>query len=145
MRRICATGSIIFFLLTCLAPNVFCDDYPDANVTVIKKATITSEGRKIGYPKTDKPEVTALLVEIKPGSETGWHLHPVPVYAYVLSGGLTAEMESGETHYYKEGEAIFEAVDTPHNGKNLEKIPLKLIVFYTGEEGKPITIKVQHK
>jgi quercetin dioxygenase-like cupin family protein len=69
----------------------------------------------------------------------------VPVYAYVLSGDLTVEMENGEKREYRENEAIFEAVGTPHNGKNAGKIPVKLVVFYTGEEGKPVTLKIQHR
>jgi len=145
IRRIYVTISVVFFLLGGIAPSADSDDYTGASVTVIKKATITADGRKMEYLKTDKPEVTALLVELRPGNETGWHVHPVPVYAYVLSGVLTAEMGNGERRDYKEGEAIFEAVNTPHNGKNLGKIPVELMVFYTGEEGKPVTVRVQHE
>ncbi len=137
--------AVVFLLTGGFSAGLCSDDYTGANVTVVKKATTTSSGQKMEYPKTDNPEVTALLVEIPPGGETGWHLHPVPVYAYILSGALTAEMETGETHDYKEGEVIFEAVNTPHNGKNIGKIPVRLIVFYTGEEGKPITVKIQRK
>src|SRR5512140_1991585 len=119
MRRIYVTIPIVFLLLCSIAPSAESDDYTGASVTVIKKATITADGRHMEYMRTDKPEVTALLVELPPGNETGWHLHPVPVYAYVLSGVLTAEMGNGQRQDYKEGEAIFEAVNTPHNGKNL--------------------------
>lgn len=144
-RRISA-GIIAFFLLLAgFVPNAGSDDYTGAKVTVVKKATAAADGRKMEYPKTDNPEVTALLVEIPPGGETGWHLHPVPVYAYILSGVLTAEMENAEKRDYKEGEALFEAVNVPHNGRNLGATALKLIVFYTGEEGKAITVRTQHK
>lgn len=51
--------------------------------------------KKITYPKTDNAEVTAMTVDIAPGAETGWHKYPIPVYASVLSGNLTVEMESG--------------------------------------------------
>jgi quercetin dioxygenase-like cupin family protein len=54
-------------------------------------------------------------------------------------------MENGERLDYREGEAIFEAVNTPHNGKNLGEIPVRLVVFYMGEEGKPITVKVREE
>ncbi len=145
IRRICTTFFPVILLLGFFASGGFCDDYTGAKVTVIKKATTTAGGGNMEYPRTGKPEVTALLVEIPSGGETGWHIHPVPVYAYVLSGTLTAEMEDRERVDYREGEAIFEAVNTPHNGKNLGQIPVKLIVFYTGEEGKPLTVRVQHK
>ncbi len=144
MKRI-YTAVFCSLLFLGIAGNAMGDDYAGAKVTAIKKSTTTANGQKMEYLKTDHPEVTALLVEIPPGGETGWHLHPVPVYAYVLSGTITVEMEGGESRDYNEGEAIFEAVNAAHNGKNLGKIPVKLIVFYTGETGKPVTIRVQHK
>ena len=144
MRRI-HVAVFVSLLFLGIATGAKGDDYTGAKVTVIKKATTTAGGKKMEYLKTDHPEVTALLVEIPPGGETGWHLHPVPVYAYVLSGTITVEMENGEKHDYEEGEAIFEAVNEAHNGKNLGEIPVKLIVFYTGEEGRPVTATVQHK
>jgi quercetin dioxygenase-like cupin family protein len=144
IRRMPAGLVIVVFFLFGAALNAHGDSYTGASVTVLKKSTVAADGRKLEYPKTDKPEVTALLVEIPPGGETGWHYHPVPVYAYVLSGVLTTEMENGEKHEYRESEAIFEAVNTPHNGRNTGKVPLRLVVFYTGEEGKPVTVRVQH-
>jgi quercetin dioxygenase-like cupin family protein len=134
--------ALFAFVVLGIAPGAISGDYTGAKVTEIRKATITAGGQKIKYPETDNAEVTALLVEIPPGGETGWHFHPVPVYAYVLSGTLTSEMQNGWKHDYKEGEAIFEAVNIAHNGKNLGKIPVKLVVFYTGEVGKPLTIRV---
>jgi quercetin dioxygenase-like cupin family protein len=144
LRRRHVSFFIIFLVLGCAVTAAKGDDYAGAKVTVIKKSTTTASGRRMEYLKTEHPEVTALLVEIPPGGETGWHFHPVPVYAYVLSGTLTTEMENGEKHEYKEGDAIFEAVNVIHNGINLAKVPVKLIVFYTGEEGKSITVRVRH-
>src|SRR4030067_2036855 len=118
IRRIYLALFSVFFLLGGFPLAAYGDDYTSAKVTVIKKAMTTASGQKMEYPKTANPEVTALLVEIPSGKETGWHLHLVQVYAYVLSGTLTAEMENGEKHEYQEGEAISEAVNTPHNGQN---------------------------
>jgi quercetin dioxygenase-like cupin family protein len=140
--------SVIFFsvfLLGSFSLNVYADDYTSAKATVVKKSSTTASGQKIEYPVTSTPEVTALLVEIPSGKETGWHQHPIPVYAYVLSGVLTVEMGNGGKQEYREGEAIFETVHTPHNGKNLGEEMVRLIVFYTGEEGKPLVVKVPHE
>ena len=60
---------------------------------MLKKTSVTGNGQKITYPLTDKAEVTAMIVDLPPGAETGWHKHPVPVYAYVISGNLTVELE----------------------------------------------------
>ena len=86
-----------------------------------------------------------MIVEIPPGGETGWHLHPVAVYAYVLSGSLTVEMESRKRYSFKEGAAIVEVVNTPHKGINTGQAPVKLVVFYTREKGRPTTVKVKRK
>jgi len=49
----------------------------------------------------DDPEVTVMTVELSPGTETGWHTHPVLVYAYILSGSLTVEVEGKNTSIFK--------------------------------------------
>ncbi|MDD5286422.1 MAG: cupin domain-containing protein [Desulfuromonadaceae bacterium] len=105
------------------------------------KASVTGNGQRITYPVTNKAEVTAMTVELLPGSETGWHKHPVPVYAYVISGKLTFEIEGGKQLSFDAGEAIIEVVNTLHNGKNIGNEPVKLAVFYLGDEGTPNVIK----
>jgi len=136
---------LAFIVLVFVAPFALGNDYDGVKVTLLKKTTTTTTGQKVFYPKTDSPEVTAVLVEIPVGGETGWHLHPIPVYAYVLSGALTVEMEKGARFSFKEGDALVEVVNEGHNGRNTGKVPVKLVVFYTGVEGSPITVKVPHQ
>lgn len=136
---------LALLILSSAAINSPAAEYEGVKVTQIKKSTTDSNGRKLDYLKTDSPEVTVLMVEIPAGGETGWHRHPVPVYAYMLSGAITVEMENGEKHDFREGDAILEAVNMPHNGRNMGTIPAKLVVFYTGEQGKPNTVKVVRK
>ncbi len=114
-------------------------------VRILLKATTMSDGRHIEYLKTEKPEVTGAIVEIVPGAETGWHLHKVPVYAYVLEGTLNIQMEDGKVFTFEKGRAIIEVLDVAHNGRNTGTETVKLMVFYTGEEGKPLSVKVQRK
>lgn len=142
--------SVIAYFLTLLilnsaAINAAAAEYEGLKVTQIKKSTTASNGQKLDYLKTDSPEVTVLIVEIPAGAETGWHIHTVPVYAYMLSGAITVEMENKETYNFRKGDTILEVVNTPHNGKNIGKVPAKLVVFYTGEQGKPNTVKVDRK
>jgi len=133
-------------LILCFSVSpAFCSDYDNIKVHPLLKTTITTDGRKLSYPKTDMPEVTVVIVEISAGGETGWHTHPVPVYAYVLAGELAVETDGGEKHSFKEGDAIVEVVNTVHNGRNAGKTPVRLVVFYTGVEGSPNTIRVQHR
>lgn len=139
----------VLFLLSLGAlppPTASGDEYGGAvAVRQIAKTTVTANGQPIEYPRTDKPEVTAAIVEIPPGAETGWHLHPVPVYAYILSGTLEVRTENGAVHTYRAGDAIIEMVDTPHNGYNRGTVPVKLVGFYTGGVGTPNTVEVKAK
>lgn len=99
---------------------------------VILKTTTTSNSAPITYLKTDQPEVTAMTVNIAPGAQTGWHTHPIPVYAYVLSGCLTIKIEGNITRKFNTGDVIIEVENARHNGVNEGDTPVELIVFYTG-------------
>lgn len=108
---------------------------------VLRKTTVTGNGEKITYPATDKAEVTAMTVKLAPGAETGWHKHPIPVYAYVISGTLSVKLEDGKQYTFGAGDAIIEVVNTLHNGKNRGSEPVELAVFYLGAEGTANVIK----
>jgi quercetin dioxygenase-like cupin family protein len=97
-------------------------------------------GRPIEYP-SGKAEVTGMVVEIAPGGETGWHLHPVPSFGIVLEGELELQLISGAVKRLKAGEAVAEVVNTLHNGRNLGQVPVKLVVFYIGSAGLKQTVK----
>ena len=125
-----------------LVPPAFASDYSSGvTAKVLQKTSVTGNGQKITYPQTDKAEVTAMFVELAPGAETGWHKHPNPVYAYVISGNLSVELEDGKCLSFSAGDAIIEVVNTLHNGKNSGTEPVKLAVFYLGVEGTPTVIK----
>jgi len=144
-RQSCITLFVALFISfsgTTIASGA---EYEGAMATQIKKTTTDSNGQKLQYLRTEKPEVTVLVVEIPAGGETGWHQHPVPVYAYILSGAITVEMENGEKYDFREGDPIIEVMNTPHNGINKGKATAKLIVFYTGEQGNPNTVRISHK
>lgn len=129
----------LFCMLSC---NINAAEY-DAGVQgkVILQTETTSGGDPITYLKTDKPKITVMTVDIAPGAKTGWHSHPMPVYAYVIAGQLSVEIEGGKTAEFKEGDAIIEVVNTRHNGMNKGNVPVKLVVFYVGGKEIPNVIK----
>ena len=133
---------IIIVILILGVPNIAVAGDYDSGVkaTLILKTTTTTGNYPAKYLNTQVPEITAMKVEIKPGAETGWHSHAVPLYAYVLEGDLTVEIKGGNTYHFTAGDAIVEVVNIPHNGKNLGTTPVTLIVFYTGETGTPNTV-----
>lgn len=108
----------------------------------ILRTAVAADGQRIRYLRTEKPEVTVLSVEIPPGGQTGWHRHPVPVYAYIVQGTLAVETANGASHVYRAGDALVEMVGTPHNGRNLGPIAVKLVAFYTGADGMRNTEKL---
>jgi quercetin dioxygenase-like cupin family protein len=143
MKRVVGLIVVFFLVLTCFVEAA---DY-DAGVQgkVILQTESTSTGDPIAYLKTERPKITVMAVDIAPGAETGWHIHPVPVYAYVLAGRLTVEVEDGKSFEFKGGDAIIEVVNKRHNGINKGSVPVSLIVFYTGGKGIPNVIKSDHR
>lgn len=141
-----ASPSIVAVIATlCLAsftlPALGADYQRGVSATVLKSSSVTGNGQKIVYPVTDKAEVTAMTVSLPPGAETGWHSHPIPVYAYVVEGRLDVELEGGQVITYRSGDAIIEVVNTLHNGRNQGSEDVRLVVFYTGAEGTPNVVK----
>jgi len=111
-------------------------------VTTLLKTTANSVGQPVVYPGGGTSEVTAMLVEMAPGEETGWHKHPVPLLGYILSGQLTVCQASGEKRTVRAGEVSLESVDKIHNGVNDGTEPVKIIIFVTGRKDEPFTIEV---
>ncbi|HEY6874308.1 MAG TPA: cupin domain-containing protein [Geobacteraceae bacterium] len=135
---------IACFCLTALlikAPAFAADYKSGVTSKVLVKTSVTGNGQQITYPVTDKAVVTAMTVDVAPGAETGWHKHPGPVFAYVMSGKLSVEIEGGKQLSFEAGDAIIEVINTMHNGKNSGNVPVKLVVFYLGSEGTPNVIK----
>jgi quercetin dioxygenase-like cupin family protein len=132
---------LLVIFISAVPSLVIADDYdPGVKTTLILKTLSTTGNFPVKYLNTQSPEITVMKVEIKPGAETGWHSHPVPLYAYVLEGNLAVEVKGGDWYYFTAGDAIVEVVHIPHNGKNFSTMPVVLIVFYTGETGTPNTV-----
>jgi len=73
----------------------------------------------------------------------GKHMHPGPVFVYVLEGELTVEL-GAETKTFKAGELYAEDINQAMVGKNLSTSDdLELLVFQVGDIGKPMMIKVE--
>lgn len=133
---------IIPFILSLLWQPAAFSLEPSATVKVLTVLNTKSswDGKPIEYP-AGKAEVTGMVVEIAPGGETGWHLHPVPSFGMVLEGELELQLKSGVVKRLKAGEAVAEVVNTIHNGRNVGSVPVKLVVFYMGLDGQQQTVR----
>lgn len=106
--------------------------------TPVFKSSTTAAGQPIQFPKTEKPEIAANLVEIVPGGESGWHKHPAPLYLHILEGELTLYVEGHEKPLvFGPGSGSIEPVEVWHNGKNLGNVPLKFLAVYVKDADTP--------
>jgi quercetin dioxygenase-like cupin family protein len=103
---------------------------------LLLKASIIG-GQNLAYLRIDRPEIEAMLVEIKPGGQSGRHIHPVPTLVYVIKGTLTVELDNGSRHKYPAGKISMEVTNVWHNARNMARKSLKLLVIYLGQRGKP--------
>ena len=100
------------------------------------KASTTTGRQKLEYLRTDKPEIEVMLVEIRPGGQSGRHMHPVPTLVYVIEGTLTVELDDGSRHKYPAGTTSMEVTNIWHNARNMARKSLRLLVIYLGEKGR---------
>jgi quercetin dioxygenase-like cupin family protein len=112
-----------------------------SQANTLLRTCVNSVGQPIAYPRDGMPEIIALLVEMAPGEETGWHQHPVPLLGYLLAGELTVYQVTGEKRVVRCGEVSLESVNVIHNGVNESVVPCKMIVFVAGLKDVPFTIQ----
>ena len=94
-------------------------------------------------PGVEGKEMTVVHFGIAAGFVGGKHMHPGPVFVYVLEGELTVELD-GETKTFKAGELYPEDMNSAMIGKNLSSTDdLEILVFQVGDIGKPMMIKVE--
>jgi quercetin dioxygenase-like cupin family protein len=128
------------FAIFAAQPAFALDQSASVKVSKLMQATSSWNGAALAYP-AGQAEVTALLIEIAPGGETGWHMHPVASFGYILEGELDVSLKDGTVKHMAAGQALAEVVNTLHNGRNVGKGPLKLVVFYAGASGSTLTVK----
>lgn len=139
MRMIYLSFAMFFNLLLATSASAI-EASAAIKVTPILKSTTSWDGTAIVYPQ-GQAEITGMIVEIAPGAETGWHLHPVSSFGMILEGEMEVTLKTGETKRMKAGDAIVEVANILHNGRNTGATPLKIIVFYAGAIGTKLTVK----
>lgn len=101
---------------------------------------ITVLDQKLVYPKKGDAQVSSAITTLEPGQETGWQLHPVPLFVYVLSGTYTVEYEAGVTKEFPAGSSLMQAVKTNYNGINKGEETVQLLTVFMGAKGKRNTV-----
>jgi quercetin dioxygenase-like cupin family protein len=111
-------------------------------VTPLLSTDRTVLGQSLAYPTGAPAKVSAQIVSMQPGAETGWHRHDVPLFGYMLEGELTVDYGAEGTHVYRRGDALMEAVDVPHNGRNTGSGVARILAVFMGANGTADTVMV---
>lgn len=114
--------------------------YPPVEVLLSSGQTII--GQPIEYP-AGKPKITAAIVTMEPGQETGWHRHDAPLFAHMMEGTLTVDYGDAGTRQYQAGDSLLEAFRTPHTGKVVGDRQVRVLVVFAGAEGTENTVMVE--
>ena len=117
--------------------------FPPANAQEYVPKVTKQKLHQAPLPGAEGKEMVVVHFAIPPGYVGGKHMHPGPVFVYVLEGELTVVLD-GETKTFKAGEMYPEDMNTAMVGKNLSSSDdLEILVFQVGEIGKPMMVKVE--
>ena len=100
--------------------------------------TVTNE--PIRYPTGAPAQITAVEITLAPGQQTGWHMHPVPLFGYILEGELTVDYGALGKRVFHQGDGLAEAMNEAHNGRNTGQGPVKILAVFIGAQGVRDTI-----
>lgn len=130
----------LIIVLVCICVSAKSQYNNGVVLEAVLKTDTTSIGQKIVYPTFANDEVSIIKVTLPPGKSTGWHKHFFPVFAYVLKGTLTVEVENKKTLQFPVNSSFSEVINTLHNGVNNGNEDVVLIAFFMGEKDKPLSV-----
>ncbi|SFJ90578.1 cupin domain-containing protein [Pseudovibrio ascidiaceicola] len=114
--------------------------YSDTKVLLDKSETTITK-QPLFYPTGRQAQVTSLIITLAPGEAVKEHMHPIPLYGYILDGELTITYEKEAPLTFKKGEAFIEAVNTWHFGKNTGTVPTRILAVFMGAKDLPNVIR----
>ncbi|MFN4089367.1 MAG: cupin domain-containing protein [Alphaproteobacteria bacterium] len=142
MMRLSATA---FFAAGMLAVSAMAAaDEPGryrALLAPLLQTEVDAVGAPIAYPAGTR--ITAAVVTLAPGQETGWHLHEVPLFVHILEGEVTVDYGAEGVRTFRAGDSVMEAMNLPHNGANRGDRPVPMLAVYMGGSGSADTARVE--
>jgi quercetin dioxygenase-like cupin family protein len=88
-------------------------------------------------------ETLLVAVTIAVGGREGRHTHAATLVGQVLEGELTLEQEGLPTRTYRAGDSVIIKPGQIHEGINTGKTPIRALVTFIAEKGKPLTTQVR--
>jgi quercetin dioxygenase-like cupin family protein len=134
--------TILIGVLLLMPTYLFAAGSRPIEVEQLVKTIASWDGSKLPSYGKGQAEVTIFKITIPVGGEVPWHIHPTINAGFIIVGRLTVFTDAGEKHELMAGDTIVEVVGKAHRGINSGVVPVELIVFYAGVEGKPLTIEV---
>lgn len=116
---------------------------PAATAAALLSTSQTIIGQPISYPTQTPANVTAAIITMPPGAKTGWHVHEVPLFAYMLEGTLKVDYGAQGQRVYNKGDSFIEAIRQPHDGENMGPEPVKVLAVFIGADGLKNTMKIK--
>jgi quercetin dioxygenase-like cupin family protein len=107
---------------------------PETSVEVLLDTDETVLNQAFAYPE-GRARITAARITVPPGATVPLHLHPVPLFAYILQGELIVDYGSRGTRTYRKGDAFVEAFDWSHSGRNGGRGNVIILAVYAGAVG----------
>lgn len=129
---------IVFCLLCGAAGGASVGKTMTQKVEVLLSTSETIIGGPITYPD-GRAQITAAIVTLEPGQQTGWHRHNVPLFAYVIEGELSIDYGDHGIHQFSAGDAFVEAMDVEHNGMTAGRGSARVLAVFAGAESVPNT------
>jgi quercetin dioxygenase-like cupin family protein len=121
-----------FVLLACV--NLFTQQSPlNASRKILDRHDLSVPGR----------EGVLVQTQLDPGAREPSHTHPGDIFAYVLEGDVTLFQEGQPTKHLTVGESFFVPQGAVHGAANEGTAPVKLLVTFFVEKGKPLTTSVK--
>lgn len=141
LRRGLALAATVLLFATVAGVATGRDVYPRVQPLLSSGQTVL--GQKIAYPTGARTRVTAVIVTLEPGEETGWHTHSAPMFAYIIEGELTVDYGPNGTRVYRAGDSLLEAIYLPHNGRNTGPGNVRVLAVSMGAVGLADTTPVE--
>jgi quercetin dioxygenase-like cupin family protein len=129
-----ALAGFLWLSATFFAPSGYAQQAtPGATRTVLEKHDLSVAGR----------EGVLVRTELAPGAHEPMHTHPGDFFAYVLEGTVTLKQQGQPDVQRTAGEVFFVPEGKIHGAANEGTTPVKLLVTFFVEKGKPLTTPVQ--
>jgi quercetin dioxygenase-like cupin family protein len=87
-------------------------------------------------------QILLVAVTLAVDGREGRHTHSGTLVGHVLEGELTFEVEGQPTRKIKAGESVLVEPGHVHEGINRGSVPIKALVVFIVEKGKPLTTQV---